>query len=137
REAARPPRGGMVAALCVALLLVLAIGVDLGRDVLRSGPAPATVSAWNAETDVRMAAEVAALPWGSRIELRLDGVAPGERCRLIARGAGGRAEVAARWRATYAGTASVQATTSIPAGDLSELSVVAGDGRLLTRVSIP
>lgn len=60
----------------------------------------------------------------------------GERCRLSARGAG-LTEVAARWRATCAGTASVQATTSIPVRDLSELSVVAGDGGVLTRVSIP
>jgi hypothetical protein len=137
RAVPRPPRRGMVAALSVALLLVLAVGVGLGRDALRAAPTPTTFSAWNAATDGRMAAEVTPLPFGSGVELRLDGVRPGERCRLIARGAGDRAEVLARWRATYAGTAGVHATTSIPAADLSELSVVAADGRLLTSVSIP
>ena len=130
----RGVRGGL-AALCVALLLFLAVGVDLARDTLRA-PAQTAISARDRATGVRMAGEVAGVPAGARVVLRLDGVPAGERCRLVARAADGRSEVVARWRASYAGAATVAATTSIAAHELSELSVIAEGGRRLLRIPV-
>jgi len=130
----RPAQGrAMTGTVGVALLLVLAAGALLGAGVLRAG---ASVSAANPATEARMTADTAALPWGTRIVLRLSGVAPGERCRLVARAADGRVEEAARWQATYRGYASVEATTSIPATDLAELSVITVSGRRLVRAEM-
>jgi putative zinc finger protein len=126
-----------VALLCVALLLILAAGVQLGREALRDPAPPVTASGWNPSTDVRMAASVAGDSWGARLELELSGVAPGERCRLVVRAADGRTEVVSRWRVTYTGRVAVRATTSIPARDVSELWVVTDRGRRLMRMPIP
>jgi hypothetical protein len=131
-----PPRRA-TAVLCVAMLLILAAGAQLGREALRDPAAPVTVTAWDPATDVRIEAAITGDEWGARMELELTGVAPGERCRLIVRAADGRTEVVSRWRATYAGAAAVRATTSIPAHDVAELWVVTDDGRRLTRASIP
>jgi hypothetical protein len=76
------------------------------------------------------------VPAGTRLVLRLAGVPAGERCRLVARAADGRSEVVARWRATYAGGATVAATTTIAPRDLSELSVIAEGGTRLLRIPI-
>jgi hypothetical protein len=120
---------------CVALLVVLGAGAQLGGDLMR--PPAVAVSAADPATEVRMAAEIAPVPSGARLLLRLSGVAPGERCHLVVRDADGRTELAGRWRATYAGAATVDLTTSVPAADVSELSVVAADGRRLVRVPVP
>jgi hypothetical protein len=126
-----------LAVLCVALLLILAAGVLLGREALRGPAAPVTASGWNPSTDVRMAASVAGDSWGARLELELSGVTPGERCRLVVRAADGRTEVVSRWRVTYTGRVALRATTSIPAHDVSELWVVTERGRRLMRMPIP
>jgi hypothetical protein len=126
-----------VAALCVALLVLLAAGVQLGREALRDPAAAVTANGWNPATDVRMAASVAGDSWGARLDVDLSGVKPGERCRLVVRSHDGRTEVVSRWRVNYAGQVAVQATTSIPAGDVSELWVVTDRGRRLMRMPIP
>jgi anti-sigma factor RsiW len=132
---ARPRRA--TAVLCAALLLILAAAVQLGREALRDPGAPVTASGWNPATDVRMAAAIAGDNWGARLEIELSGVTPGERCRLVVRAADGRTEVVSRWRVTYAGRAAVEATTSIPAREVSELWVVTDRGRRLMRMPIP
>jgi Putative zinc-finger len=130
-EPSRPPhRPGMGAALWIVLLLALAGGAQLGR------PQPATVRAADPANRVRMAADIAPLPTGALLRLRISGVEPGERCTLLVRAADGRSEIASRWRATYAGAATLDTTTSIAAADLTELSVLAGDGRRLLHLPI-
>jgi hypothetical protein len=127
----RPPhRPGKGAALWIVLLLALAGAAQLGR------PGPTTVRAADPATRVRMAADIAPLPTGALLRLRISGVPPGERCTLLVRAADGRSEIASRWRATYAGAAAVDTTTTIAAADLTELSVLAGDGRRLLHVPI-
>jgi anti-sigma factor RsiW len=130
--AAGEPRArghGLTAVLSVALLVVLGGSALLGRDALRS-----TITARDPATNMWMAAQIATSPWGAGVELRLSGVAAGERCRLVVRGADGRTEVVSRWQAGYAGSATVEATTSIAA--VSELSVVTDDGRVLLRAAV-
>jgi anti-sigma factor RsiW len=74
---------------------------------------------------------------GTRLNLQLSGVRPGERCALVARARDGRIETAATWVATYTGTADVPGTTAIPADQLESLDVVTDDGRLLARLTVP
>jgi hypothetical protein len=120
----------MNAAVWLALVVVLGVGALLGRSALDE-----TVRAADRGTGVRMTAEIARLPWGAGVQMRLAGVAPGERCRLVV-AAGGRSEVAARWEAGYAGDAAVYATTSIPAADVDQLAVITDDGRVLLRAPV-
>jgi hypothetical protein len=81
-------------------------------------------------------AELSRRPWGTRVQLRLTGVRPGERCRLIARGEGGRTEVAATWRAGYLGTADVPGAVAIPRHRLASLEVVGAGDRMLVRMPV-
>lgn len=70
---------------------------------------------------------------GSKLNMALWGVAPEQRCSVIAVSRSGRTEVAGWWEATYAGTAKITGSTSIEREDLAEIRVVTDDGtRLLT-----
>jgi anti-sigma factor RsiW len=100
------------------------------------GPAPLTAAASDHRTGVHGAAELTPEPWGTRVELRLAGVRPGQRCRLVARSAGGRSEVAATWRAGYLGTAEVPGAVAIPAERLTSLDVVTPGDRVLVRMPV-
>lgn len=138
-QLAAPPRrhlGRTGVALAVALLIFLGVGVNLARHAVDAQSAEATASGWDPASGVRMAAQIAAAPPGAHVELRLSGVPSGERCRLVARAKDGRIEVVAHWQATYAGAASLDATSSIAAHDLSELSVVTEDGKRLLRIPV-
>jgi hypothetical protein len=68
--------------------------------------------------------------------VQLHGVAPGERCRLIAVARDGHQDVAASWQATYEGQADVSGATAIPTPSLSALRVVSNDGRVLAAVPV-
>jgi anti-sigma factor RsiW len=124
------PRRTINAAVWLALVVVLGVGALLGRSALDE-----TVRAADRGTGVRMTAEIARLPWGAGVQMRLAGVAPGERCRLVV-AAGRRREVAAHWQATYAGDAAAYATTSIPAAEVDQLAVITDDGRVLLRAPV-
>jgi hypothetical protein len=123
-------------AAATVLAAVALVGGVLLDDGGGDGPAPLTAAASNLRTGVRGSAEMTREPWGTRVELRLAGVRPGERCRLVARGVGGRTEVAASWRAGYLGTAEVPGAVAIPADRLASLDVVAEGDRVLLRIPV-
>jgi putative zinc finger protein len=127
-----------VAAVAAALLIaaVALLGGPLPGDDGGDGPATFTAAASDHRTGVRGSAELTREPWGTRVELSLAGVRPGERCRLVARAAGGRSEVAATWRADYLGTADVPGAVAIPADRLTSLDVVTADDRVLVRLPV-
>jgi Putative zinc-finger len=135
----RRPRLARAVALAAALALAasgaVAAALLTGAE---GGAAPATLTA--AASDVRSGVDASAQleerPWGTRMDLQLAGVRPGERCRLIARAVGGRSEVAATWRATYLGTAEVPGAVAIAPDRLLALDVVAADGDLLVRMPV-
>jgi Putative zinc-finger len=133
-------RSRLVRAAAVAAALVLAAVVVVGGPLLGGDggdePAPLTATASDLRTGVQGSAELSREPWGTRVELRLAGVSPGARCRLVARAAGGRSEVAASWRAGYLGTAEVPGAVSIPLEQMSSLEVVTGDDRVLVRMPV-
>ena len=133
-------RSRLMRASAVAAALVLAavalVGGPLPDDDGADGPAPLTAAASDLQTGVRGSAELTREPWGTRVELSLAGVRPGEHCRLVARAVGGRTEVAATWRAGYLGTAEVPGAVAIPADRLASLDVVTADDRVLVRMPV-
>jgi hypothetical protein len=134
-------RSRLMRAVAAAAALVLAAAVVTGGQLLGGGdggegPAPLTAAASDLRTGVHGAAELTPEPWGTRVELRLAGVRPGQRCLLVARSAGGRSEVAATWRAGYLGTAEVPGAVAIPAERLTSLDVVTPGDRVLVRMPV-
>jgi predicted anti-sigma-YlaC factor YlaD len=73
---------------------------------------------------------------GTKLDMALWGVAPEQRCSVIAVSRSGRTEVAGWWAATYAGTAKITGSTSIERDDLSELRVVTDDGAQLLTADV-
>jgi len=133
-------RSRLTRAAAVAAALVLAAAVVVGGPLMGGDggdvPAPLTASASDLRTGVHGSAELTREPWGTRVELSLDGVRPGEHCRLVARATGGRSEVAATWRAGYLGTADVPGAVAIPADRLTSLDVVTANDRVLVRMPV-
>ena len=139
RERRRSRLMRAVGAAAAALVLAAAVvtgGHLLGGGDGGGGPAPLTAAASDVRTGVHGAAELTPEPWGTRVALRLAGVRPGQRCRLVARSVGGRSEVAATWRAGYLGTAEVPGAVAIPAGRLTSLDVVTPGDRVLVRMPV-
>ena len=133
-------RSRLMRASAVAAALVLAAAALVGGPLLDDdggdGPAPLTAAASDLQTGVHGSAELSREPWGTRVELSLAGVRPGEHCRLVARAVGGRTEVAATWRAGYLGTAEVPGAVAIPADRLASLDVITADNRVLVRMPV-
>ena len=123
----------VLAAAGVAAAAVTGITVVAVDD---PGPAPVLQVA-DARTGVTAQVGLTPADEGTRLNLQLSGVRPGERCALVARARDGRTETAATWVATYTGTADVPGTTAIPADQLESLDVVTDDGRLLARLTVP
>lgn len=130
------------AALLVAAAAAAAIG---GAATIASGafdnahraPAVSAIRAVDPATEVSAAVTMTGRTWGTELHLTLSWVAPGQKCSLIAHSRDGRSDVAATWTATYRGTADVPGTTAIPADQLSELDVVAANGKQLVRLVVP
>jgi Putative zinc-finger len=133
-------RSRLMRTAAVAAALVLAAAAVIGGPLLDgdggTAPAPITAAASDLRTGVHGSAELSREPWGTRVDLSLAGVRPGERCRLVARAAGGRSEVAATWRAGYLGTAEVPGAVSIPPERLRSLDVITADDRVLVRMPV-
>jgi anti-sigma factor RsiW len=136
RRRSRLMRAAAVAAAFVVAAVALVGGPLLEDDGDEDGPAALTAAASDVRTGVHGSAELTSEPWGTRVELSLAGVRPGERCRLVARAAGGRSEVAATWRVGYLGTAEVPGAVAIPADRLTSLEVVTTDDRVLVRMPV-
>jgi hypothetical protein len=137
RRAVRRRAAAVVALAAVVLAAVVAWRAGEGRPAGDRAPlvAPPAV-AEDARTGVR--ATVAATPrnWGTELRVRVSGLAPGERCRLVARARDGRTDVAATWWTTYSGSAELTGAAAIPAADLVALDVVTSAGHRLVRVPI-
>jgi putative zinc finger protein len=124
-----------VAASAIALAVMIAgIVVVTTPDTDGRGSGQiASVSATNPRTGVSARIGLRPASWGTAIRVRLRGVPPGTRCRLIALSRSGRREIAGTWRATYDGTADVQTATAIPRGELASFAVMTTGGHTLVR----
>lgn len=136
-EQRRRVRRRVAAAAAVAVTLAVAAATVL----VASGPPPAVPVSRAAAVDPRtgVSADIALTPraWGTEVSVRMDGAAPGERCRLVVRARDGSHDVAATWRATYFGTAGARGSTAIARADVSAVDVVTAAGRRLVHVPVP
>jgi predicted anti-sigma-YlaC factor YlaD len=121
-------------AVAAAGVIAGVVAIDTGGS--GSAPQVASVSATNHRTGVTAAMGLRPTEWGTAVEVRLRGVQPGTRCRLIAGSRTGRREVAGTWRADYDGTANVETATGIAKNQLESLEIVTAGGRRLVRASV-
>jgi hypothetical protein len=121
------------AGLAAASVAVLGVLVLQGGGPT-SDPEVLVASATDGNSHVQGSFTVEGVQSGSEITLALRGVAPGERCRLIARGPGGTQEVAGWWVAEYDGRATVTGHTSLTPDDITDLVVVTQSGEKLLEV---
>lgn len=121
----------------VAAVAALAAATGLALVARPDGEvSPPALAARAAHDGVRASVAAVARPWGTELTLRLSGVAPGERCRLVVRARDGRRVVAATWWASYRGTAEVTGAAALPLAELIGFDVVTTSGRRLVRVPI-
>jgi Putative zinc-finger len=125
-----------VAVTALALAAVAASAVVISDRDTSSTREVASVTATNPRTGVTARLGLRPASWGTAIRVRLRGVRPGARCRLIATSRSGQREIAGTWRATYDGTADVQTATAIPRNQFASFSVVTAGGRPLLRIPV-
>ncbi len=119
-------------------VLLLAASVSVAVVVRHSSTAGSGVEATAADPATSVVVHTTARPraWGTAVDVRLRGVAPGQRCRLVAVARDGQQDVAASWQATYEGEADVSGATAIAFPTLVSLRVVSDDGRVLATVPV-
>jgi putative zinc finger protein len=125
-----------VAGVAVALAAAGVGTVVLSTSGGGSASESASVAAVNARTGVSAKLGLRPASWGTAVHVRLRGVPAGTRCRLIAVSKSGAREVAGTWRATYEGTADLQAATAIPKDQLASFAVVNESGHPLVRAAV-
>jgi hypothetical protein len=115
-----------VGAVAAAGLLAFLGGVALraGSDTPQANPTPTptvataqsatTVSTRDVRTGVHASVSFVAVGWGTKLTVELGGVAPGEKCSLVAVGASGNRETAASWQVPATGYPGVKGTISVP-----------------------
>lgn len=142
---ARRNRGRLrlAAAAAVAVLMAgagVAGGLRIGGGrttpppgTVTSAPAAAgrTLSGSNAATGVSASVTMRPADWGTAFTVRLTGVPPGSRCRLIAVDRDGRRDIAGGWRAEYAGYADFHGSSMLPSDRIASVEIRTVEGRPL------
>jgi predicted anti-sigma-YlaC factor YlaD len=140
RAARRMRRRRLAFAATAAAIVAVGVTVTVLGNQNTGEPSPqvrvAAVSATNHRTGVAARLEMRPMAWGTAIRVRLRGVPPGTRCRLIVGSRRGGTDVAGSWRADYDGTADVQSATAIPRSDLKSLEITTIAGRRLVKTSL-
>ena len=138
RAARRRRRRRLVVAGATAAVLAAAITGALLTQIDGGRPADqvTAVTAANPRTGVTARLELRPVAWGTEIRVRMRGVPPGTRCRMVAVARDGTREVAGHWRASYEGAADVRAATAISRDQLRAISVVTAAGRPLVRAPV-
>jgi hypothetical protein len=151
RTAGRMQRLTAVAASVVALVAVSAgLGMAVGRGTAPERKPPGAFAttppaglvrkaASNATTGASVDASVTPAAGWVRLEVKVAGVAQGERCKLIAVSDSGAREVAGSWvvseKGAVEGTA-VAGAAAVPLDDLAALEIVTFDGKPLVTVEV-
>ncbi len=128
----RRRRTGVALVAACAIALLGAFG--LIRAVQDSGrPAATQLTATRLRTPVSGHASLMPTPEGTRVAVGIAGVDPGTRCRLIVVAFGGRREIAATWRASYDGDATVIGASALAPGQIHRLIVANATGTALAE----
>jgi hypothetical protein len=143
RRFRRPRLGGLLTRrrlpkLAVAAAVAVAVLAGAGTALLPQSAGDLSRTVRVADTRTRVVATVQVRPtaWGTAVQLRMHGVTPGERCRLVAVSRSGGQEVIGSWRVTYEGRADVAAPTAVPLADLAALRVLGTDGQPLITAQL-
>ena len=136
RAAHHRSRLAAVAASVIALVVVsAAIGLGVGART-DSSLAVRRISAADTVTGVRLQGSVTPAKGWVRFDIVVDGVLPGQRCRLVAVSATGAREIAGSWVVSGRDTSrrtQLSGAAAVPIDDLLALEVVTDEGsRLLT-----
>ncbi|KAA2250926.1 hypothetical protein F0L68_38570 [Solihabitans fulvus] len=102
-------------------------GALIGRN---TGPRPVTsvvVAATDGPTGAGLTVTAVPMSWGTRLDVRLTGIAAGTPCRLSVRSTGGASDWVGSWLAGEPTTIA----TAVPVGELAEVSVRVDGGPLL------
>jgi anti-sigma factor RsiW len=125
-----------VAASVITVFVVsAAVGLGLGART-DSELAVRRISAADTVTGVRLQGSVTPAKGWVRLDVVVDGVKPGQRCRLVAVSATGAREIAGSWVVSgrdTSGRTNLSGAAAVPVDDLLALEVVTDEGtRLLT-----
>jgi hypothetical protein len=113
-------------AVAAAALLAFLGGVALRADsdppqasptptpTVATTPSATTVSAQDPQTGIHASVSSVAVGWGTKLTVALGGVAPGEKCSLVAVGSGGNRETAASWQVPATGYPGKTGMISVP-----------------------
>jgi len=139
-------------AVAAAGLLAFVGGVALrsGPDTPQASPTPTptvvateaakTVRARDPRTGVHASVSFVAVGWGTRLTVELGGVAPGEKCSLVAVGSGSNRQIAASWQVPATGYPGDQGTISVPGAvgmqpeNIRHYEIVTTSGKRLLKI---
>jgi hypothetical protein len=138
RRAGSPNRRRSAAFTAAVAALVLGAATLAGVAVHHGdNPAPvATASATDPTTHVAVRADLRRQAWGTALQVELNGLPPGQACRLLAVGRNGAVETVGSWTGTYSGWAKVNGVTAMTDSSLAGLRVVTPEGKVLVVVPV-
>jgi hypothetical protein len=124
----------LVAAAAAALVAVAGTGAGIGIALHGSDTQTGReIAAQSGSVHARLWLQPAAKETG--LTLELSGVAPDQRCQLVAVDRAGHRSTAATWEATYSGVATIHASTATPVSELRSFVVeTPAHQRLVTLV---
>jgi hypothetical protein len=97
------------------------------------------VSAKDPRTGIHASVSSVGVGWGTKLTVELGGVAPGERCSLVAVGSGGNRETAASWQVPATGypgtgTISVPGAVAMKPDKIRHYEIVTTAGQKLLEI---
>ena len=122
-------RRARVLAAAAAVVAVLA-GVGVAGVVVVGPTETTTATTWStspSSTGIDATATLSARGWGTDVQLVMEDLPAGQRCRLVVWSDDGRAETAGWWTTGYSTSAEVPASTSIDLGSIDRMEVHAGN----------
>jgi hypothetical protein len=131
--------------VAAVLVLLLSIGVPLALHSVggttsevetAAQGSPLVVSGINTVTRVSASVAMVAKPDGTSLSLTLQGVEPGENCRLVAVNSAGERSIASSWIANYEGEATVEGHTALGQAAITSLVVETNSGRPLVTIPV-
>ena len=130
--------GSVAAAVTAAVIGGVSVGLLRNpTDDSAANPGTAqTAPSWrlsgtSADGSVWGSVTVIPVSWGSRMELRLDGVHPGQRCRLVVTDSSGKVWDGGSWRVSYTKDFSWTGGVALAEDDIAEVKVLANNGDTL------
>jgi hypothetical protein len=124
---------GAAAAIIVLVVAVAALGAG---GPTPSQPRSVIATGRNDKLRVSARATLQQRAWGTTAMLRLRGVRPHLRCRLLIVARDGTSDIAATWRANYEGAADVTGQSPIRMSAIAALQVVTDRNQPLVRLPI-